>query len=1283
MGFLDGYYQKWHPYNDWKYDQWKANITSREGPQLKAGWGRPLSGGEPVYFGSEYDVFTPAGAKIKPEPFLGSCPDSMKIPGVYYDDPITGTSKPWKSQTHARIEKVAASAREKVAAAKKLPLAKAAKFAAGTLALGAVLPGEGVSNIVGAAGALGTYQYLKGSTGLKFGAAAAVYAVTKGVASLFSGRDDSYNTIEGLRHGGFAEQGRLGLTDFGSGVKEKVVNRAKNTLLRLFRGTEKTHAVQEVVGETISSYRGNRPAAEVFERIRRAEFPHRPSRYESTFWTPEVYIADSYTPKGGTLNVVDVEESKAFITSGEFWSEAVKAEHKRDMPGMEKAARKYWTGITRKEAKYDPYPEVLIPGKVTEHVGLIRGSNKSYLLGEASEAIDLRDISKARSAALEERIQVHNLQGSALGSNAPVNKIPGRDDSYNTIEGLGHGGMAGDLRKKLTEFGSGWDPLRKLANRMFGKGRGNAFKKMTKNKEFREALVGGEVIRELGEGLYGKAHLMEATYRGEKFQYVRKNIESSIAEKWAMFGEDMAPSIPTRKAALKTEYKALRRLSDRTSPTPYYYSKESSELYMEFMSGKTLNKMEEVPEHIVAKIRQEAEIAGKRGVFNPDIHRGNILYDEPTGRVAWLDFGLAQRRTRGIKKEEFAAMEEAISKKIVPPIEVKPTTPPPVQAAQAVPEEDFGDVMSAEVAPAPSRPIPVPPPNFPSRNKPFTPIPGKDDAYNEIEGLRHGGLAEKLRKKLTEFGSGWRGRYLVGAGAAAISAIGLVGAIFRGEREEQEEENKTSLWKPIAVGLGASALLAASPVLLSGWVAKQAIKKSNVALPSKFVFNTMKTSAKGSYKTAMSKFSVMKSIHFDENIVKEFKAIGDNKTFLQRLVYPAEKVEGAIEHTAHWLKQNWMPELKKFEPGAVGLAALSVYDAYHIGSAAYEGDWGEVATGVMGFAGAKYAYMGYYKFLRTPELRQKAINWLKKQKPADFITYGLSGLNSLNIAKIGAIEGISYTASYLRTGVSAKDYAIRYGLELGEESIKSAKSLYQPFEEIFSSLDDEALEQLMKDVPSIGEIKKAGDKISAKSKEAYSKFMNAGEEDFINTFKNIKGKASKGEEVIKGKSWLGGFGAQKIGSVEEGQMKEMANKLSSFQELLRKSKIPGKDDVYNTIEGLKHGGMAEAGRKARTEFGSGWKTDIMTFIKGELTAEEQEAVKYTPHRGVVAAESITSINKKKLSMVGKILADINAAGGKASKLLRESSYEVNRIPFEMAYNGGKRHRESAASRSVV
>ena len=44
--------------------------------------------------------------------------------------------------------------------------------------------------------------------------------------------------------------------------------------------------------------------------------------------------------------------------------------------------------------------------------------------------------------------------------------------------------------------------------------------------------------------------------------------------------------------------------------------------------------------------------------------------------------------------------------------------------------------------------------------KPGTLFSGKDDEYNVIEGLRHGGEAERMRRLLTEFGSGWLGKIL-------------------------------------------------------------------------------------------------------------------------------------------------------------------------------------------------------------------------------------------------------------------------------------------------------------------------------------------------------------------------------------------------------------------------------------------------------------------------------------------------------------------------------------------
>ena len=87
-------------------------------------------------------------------------------------------------------------------------------------------------------------------------------------------------------------------------------------------------------------------------------------------------------------------------------------------------------------------------------------------------------------------------------------------------------------------------------------------------------------------------------------------------------------------------------------------------------------------------------------------------------------------------------------------------------------------------------------------------------------------------------------------------------------------------------------------------------------------------------------------------------------------------------------------------------------------------------------------------------------------------------------------------------------------------------------------------------------------------------------------------------------------------------------------------------------------------------------------MKGELLLEGRESVKYTPYRGSVSPDSLTvGENNKELSLFGKIMSEINSLGGRAAKKLRDASYQVNALPFQMAHNGGRRHRESAASRS--
>lgn len=102
-------------------------------------------------------------------------------------------------------------------------LSKSARFAAIGAAVSIVAPGQGASNLIGGYGALAAYQVAKTKTNkatLGIAAGVATYGIIKGLNSLaFSGRDDNYNHIEGLKHGGAAQTTRLRLTEFGSGYQ--------------------------------------------------------------------------------------------------------------------------------------------------------------------------------------------------------------------------------------------------------------------------------------------------------------------------------------------------------------------------------------------------------------------------------------------------------------------------------------------------------------------------------------------------------------------------------------------------------------------------------------------------------------------------------------------------------------------------------------------------------------------------------------------------------------------------------------------------------------------------------------------------------------------------------------------------------------------------------------------------------------------------------------------------------------------------------------------------------
>jgi len=71
---------------------------------------------------------------------------------------------------------------------------------------------------------------------------------------------------------------------------------------------------------------------------------------------------------------------------------------------------------------------------------------------------------------------------------------------------------------------------------------------------------------------------------------------------------------------------------------------------------------------------------------------------------------------------------------------------------------------------------------------------GKDDDHNTIEGLSHKGMAGKLRKQNTDFGSGWRGLFSrIAKGLFGKKAWSITAAELRGMGAEAESLSKGSV----------------------------------------------------------------------------------------------------------------------------------------------------------------------------------------------------------------------------------------------------------------------------------------------------------------------------------------------------------------------------------------------------------------------------------------------------------------------------------------------------------
>lgn len=212
-------------------------------------------------------------------------------------------------------------------------------------------------------------------------------------------------------------------------------------------------------------------------------------------------------------------------------------------------------------------------------------------------------------------------------------RFSGFDDAYNIIEGLRHGGSAQAMRRRLTDFGSGWNALRGLVRA------NETFAQMTGGKGFKQALSSAREGRTLGSGMFGEAREMISTFRGQEFRFARKTGE---------IGEH--------------EVAAMRRAQGTV--TPDIYTAKKGQIDMELFSGTTLQDMPATQlEGLQGKVKSAFAKMHATGFEHGDPHLGNVMLTKE-GRIGLIDLGRA-KKLAGPRAAEAAAGDISVSSKLI------------------------------------------------------------------------------------------------------------------------------------------------------------------------------------------------------------------------------------------------------------------------------------------------------------------------------------------------------------------------------------------------------------------------------------------------------------------------------------------------------------------------------------------------------------------------------------------------------------------------------------------
>ena len=365
--------------------------------------------------------------------------------------------------------------------------------------------------------------------------------------------------------------------------------------------------------------------------------------------------------------------------------------------------------------------------------GDVEGRFSSQVAGSAESVVEgglEKSVSRAGWWARHGR----KVKWGALGIGAiwAANRIFGKDDYYNTIEGMPEYGLAVRQRHALTDFGSGyrgqnpwlspdynraeevphWQLMR--ASKL-GESRAGLWKYFTEDEPDNEFL---EATASAGTAL----HLIEEARKsgsGEAASVEKLVVdpENQITGHIDLVNQEGNPLDIKTLAPKRLEH--VRKhgpFSGHVSQLNFYMSQlGADEGVLEYINREDRSDRERItvpfsPELLEADLARLSEVREEvvRGIASGEL--------DP----ASLPRGASLETLREGARDEPAELERNKDR---------------LGALERVYSEEMAYLHSLESAR----------------------ISGKDDAYNTIEGLRHGGMAERGRREHTDFGSGWQG----------------------------------------------------------------------------------------------------------------------------------------------------------------------------------------------------------------------------------------------------------------------------------------------------------------------------------------------------------------------------------------------------------------------------------------------------------------------------------------------------------------------------------------------